>query len=136
VRNLMLSLRESGVTVLLSSHQLSEVEAVCDEVTILNAGLVAAKGDLDRLLNVEGRTSIRARGLGEALPPALSALAGSVAASGGVWVFSVADAAVRAAVDAIDDAGGRVESISPMRDSLEDYFARLLLEPGETTEVS
>jgi len=116
------------VTVLLSSHQLSEVETVCDEVTILNAGRVAAEGDLDTLLDIEGRTSIRARGLGDALPPALSQLAGSIAASGGVWVFSVADDSVRAAVDAVDDAGGRVEAIAPMRDSLEDYFARLLAE--------
>lgn len=128
VRNLMLSLRDSGVTVLLSSHQLSEVETVCDDVTILNAGRVAAKGDLDALLDIEGRTSIRARGLGDELPPALAQLAGSVAASGGVWVFSVADEAVRAAVDAVDDAGGRIEAIAPMRDSLEDYFARLLTE--------
>lgn len=126
VRNLMLSLRDAGVTVLLSSHQLSEVEAVCDEVTILNAGVVAAKGDLDQLLNLEGRTSVRARGLGDALPPAVAAHAGSVAVSGGVWVFSVMDDAVRVVVDAVDDAGGRIESVMPMRDSLEDYFSRLL----------
>ncbi|MHB1451893.1 MAG: ABC transporter ATP-binding protein [Coriobacteriia bacterium] len=130
IRNLMLELRESGVTVLLSSHQLSEVEAVCDDVTIMNAGIVAAEGDLDTLLNVEGRTSIRARGLGDALPAAVAAEAGSVAASGGVWVFSVADGAVRRAVDAIDDAGGQVVSIAPVRDSLEDYFARLLANSG------
>lgn len=128
VRNLMLSLRDSGVTVLLSSHQLSEVETVCDEVTILNAGRVAAKGDLNALLDVEGRTSIRARGLGDTLPASLSALSGNVAVSGGVWVFSVADGAVRAAVDAVDDAGGQIEAVAPMRDSLEDYFARLLAE--------
>lgn len=128
VRNLMLSLRDAGMTVLLSSHQLSEVEAVCDEVTILNAGVVAAKGDLDRLLNLEGRTSIRARGLGDVLPPAVAAHAGSVAVSGGVWVFSVTDDAVRGVVDAVDDAGGRIESVMPMRDSLEDYFSRLLTE--------
>lgn len=127
IRNLMLSLRDSGVTVLLSSHQLSEVEAVCDEVTILNGGVVAAKGDLDSLLNIEGRTSIRARGLGDTLPSSLAGLADSVAASGGVWVFSVADDAVRAAVDAVDDAGGRVEAVMPLRDSLEDYFSRLLV---------
>jgi len=126
VRNLMLSLREAGVTVLLSSHQLSEVEAVCDEVSILNAGRVAAEGDLDALLNVEGRTSIRARDLGAELPAPVAAFASSVAVSGGVWVFSVADGALRAAIDAIDDAGGRVVSVAPMRDSLEDYFARLL----------
>jgi ABC-2 type transport system ATP-binding protein len=128
VRNLMLSLRDEGVTVLLSSHQLSEVETVCDDVTIMNAGRVAAEGDLDALLNTEGRTSIRARVPGDALPREVASLAGSVAVSGGVWVFSVADASVRSAVDAVDDAGGQVLAVAPVRDSLEDYFARMLAE--------
>ena len=39
IRNLMLELRDEGATILLSSHQLSEVETVSDEVTILNRGL-------------------------------------------------------------------------------------------------
>lgn len=134
VRNLMLELRESGVTVLLSSHQLSEVEAVCDDVTIMNAGLVAAEGDLDALLNVEGRTSIRVRGLEGGLPARVAELAGEVAVAGGVSVFSVADGTVRAVIDAVDDAGGRVVSVTPVRDSLEDYFARLLATTAEGGE--
>jgi ABC-2 type transport system ATP-binding protein len=126
VRNLMLELRDAGVTVLLSSHQLSEVETVCDDVTIMNAGRVAAEGDLDALLNIQGRTSVRVRVPGDALPPSVAALAENIAASGGLWVFSVPDEAVRTVVDAIDEAGGRVVSVMPLRDSLEDYFARLL----------
>ncbi len=126
VRNLMLALRERGTTVLLSSHQLSEVETVCDHVTIMHRGLVAAEGDLDALLSIEGRTSIRARDLGERLPDMVAGHARDVAAAGGLWVFSVADEAVRPVVDAIDDAGGRVVSVAPMRDSLEEYFSRLL----------
>jgi len=125
VRGLMLDLREQGTTVLLSSHQLSEVEAVCDRVTILNAGIVAAEGHIDELLNVGGQTSVRVRGLSE-LPGPVQTLATEVAVSGSVWVFSVADDAVRKVVDAIDDAGGTVLSIMPKRESLEDYFARLI----------
>ncbi len=125
IRNLMLELRENGTTVLLSSHQLSEVEAVCDRVSILNAGKVAAEGHIDELLNISGQTSIRVRGLDE-LPAAVNALAGDVAVSGSVWVFSVEDSAVRSVVDAVDDAGGAVMSLAPKRESLEDYFARLI----------
>lgn len=133
MRNLMLSLREEGTTVLLSSHQLSEVEAICDRVTILNRGRVAAEGHIDDLLNVAGQTSMRVRGL-ETLPASLGTIVTDVAVSGGVSVFSVPDDQVRAAVDAIDDAGGRVESITPKRSSLEDYFARLLAETGESVD--
>lgn len=131
VRNLMLSLAEAGTTVLLSSHQLSEVEAVCDEVTILDRGTVAAEGRIDDLLNVAGRTSIRARGDAPALPADVQSLMEDVAVSGNVWVFAVPDAAVRAVIDSLDDAGWRIESVVPKRSSLEEYFAHLLERPAE-----
>lgn len=133
IRNLMLELRSEGVTVLLSSHQLSEVEAVCDRVSILNRGRLAAEGDINALLNVSGRTSVRAAGI-NALPVAVSSLAEDVAVTGGLLVFSVPTGATRAVVDAIDDSGGTIVSVMPKRDSLEDYFARLLeTTAGEVT---
>lgn len=135
VRNIMLELRAQGTSVLLSSHQLSEVEAVCDEVTILNRGTVAARGHIDDLLNVSGRTSVRARGQG-ALPDPVAELAEETVVDGGVVVFSVADANVRRVVDALDDAGWRAEALVPKRESLEDYFARLLDMPTEGGEAS
>ena len=44
VRDLLLSLRERGVAVLLNSHLIGEVERVCDRVVILDKGRVAASG--------------------------------------------------------------------------------------------
>jgi len=125
VRNLMLELRAAGTTVLLSSHQLSEVEAVCDEVTILNRGRVAARGHIDDLLNVAGSTSVRASGEGD-LPAAVAAVVSDTALSEGVSLFSVPDDRVRMVVDALDDAGWRIIGVAPKRDSLEDYFQRML----------
>jgi ABC-2 type transport system ATP-binding protein len=128
VRNLMVELKNAGATILLSSHQLSEVETISDEVTILNRGRVAARGDIHALLNVAGQTSVTARGEGE-LPQAVRAVTADVAVEGATSVFSVPDAEVRRVVDALDDAGWSVIAVSPKRASLEDYFARLL-EPG------
>ncbi|GAB4273382.1 MAG: ABC transporter ATP-binding protein [Coriobacteriia bacterium] len=130
VRNAILSLKEEGKTVLLSSHQLSEIEAVCDRVTILLRGKVAAEGRLDDLLNVEGQTSVTARGLPSELPEEVARLVTDHAVSGGMHVFSARDEDVRAVVDAIDDAGGTLVSVSPKRQSLEDYFDRLLRGEG------
>jgi ABC-2 type transport system ATP-binding protein len=127
VRNLMLSLKGEGKTVLLSSHQLSEVETVSDEVTILHLGRVAARGHIDDLLNVSGQTSIRAAGDGD-LPGAVAALVSDVAVSGSTVVFSVPDADVRAAVEGLYDSGWKIMQIQPKRASLEDYFAALLEE--------
>src|ERR671922_327595 len=44
VRSLLEELRRRGVAVLLNSHLLSEVELVCDRVTIIDAGRVVAAG--------------------------------------------------------------------------------------------
>ncbi|MHB9004705.1 MAG: ABC transporter ATP-binding protein [Coriobacteriia bacterium] len=126
VRSLILELREQGTTVLLSSHQLSEVEAVCDDVTILNRGLVAARGDIDALLNVAGQTSVTARSGAERLPDAIEPLITDVVFGSGTWVFSVPSHAVRAVVDALDDEGWAIIAVAPKRESLEDYFAGLL----------
>ena len=50
-------LRAAGRTVLLSSHILSEVEALCDRVTIIRAGRAAESGTFDELRHLT-RTSV------------------------------------------------------------------------------
>lgn len=132
VRNLMLDLRDKGTTILLSSHQLSEVEAVSDEVTILRRGSVAARGHIDDLLNVSGQTSIKALGEGE-LPAKVAPKACDVAVKGSTSVFSLPDDAVRDAVVALYDAGWRIVSLQPKRASLEEYFSSLLEDVGPTS---
>ena len=135
IRNLMLELKDQGATILLSSHQLSEVETVSDEVTILNRGRVAARGHIDDLLNVADETSISARGTGD-LPAGVAELVRDEAVHGDSSVFSVADEHVRRVVDLLDDGGWKLLSVSPKRDSLEDYFARLLGESDEDGEAA
>ena len=66
-------LRHDGTTVLLSSHILSEVEALCDRVTIIRAGRTVESGALADLRHLT-RTSIDAELAGT--PPALAGLAG------------------------------------------------------------
>jgi ABC-2 type transport system ATP-binding protein len=50
VRDIILSLRDEGATVFFNSHLLSEVEAVCDSITIINNGVVAKSGQMNDLL--------------------------------------------------------------------------------------
>ena len=51
-------LRESGRTVLLSSHILAEVEALCDRVTIIRAGRAAETGTFDELRHLTRTTVV------------------------------------------------------------------------------
>lgn len=50
VRLLLRALGDQGVTVLLSSHLLGEVQQVCDTVTIISRGRVVAAGDVSDVL--------------------------------------------------------------------------------------
>ena len=65
--------RRAGRTVLLSSHILAEVEALCDRVTIIRAGRTVESGSLDDLRHLT-RTSIAVETVEP--PDGLAALAG------------------------------------------------------------
>lgn len=65
--------RDRGQTVLLSSHILSEVEAVCDRVAMLRAGRIIEMGELDVLRSLAAlRVHARLKGA----PPDLSSVPG------------------------------------------------------------
>ena len=49
MRSLIKRLAESGLTVLLSSHDMDEVEEICDNVTIMRRGIVAYHGTIAEL---------------------------------------------------------------------------------------
>lgn len=51
VRNIILKLRNNGITVFLNSHLLSEVEKICDSIAIINKGKVIAKGKIEDFTN-------------------------------------------------------------------------------------
>lgn len=65
--------KRRGRTILLSSHVLSEVEAVCDRVSIIRAGRIAESGTLTELRHLT-RTEVRAEL--DAAPAGLDALSG------------------------------------------------------------
>jgi ABC-2 type transport system ATP-binding protein len=56
-QDLVRELRHAGRTVLLSSHILAEVEALCDRVTIIRAGRAAESGTFEQLRHLT-RTSV------------------------------------------------------------------------------
>ena len=69
VRSLLELLRERGVTVLLNSHLLSEVELVCDRVAIIARGSLVAAGspaELSRAGGVEVETAAGVRTFADA----------------------------------------------------------------------
>jgi len=53
VKDLILTLKKRGKTVLITSHLLSDMEDICDRVVILYGGRIRAEGSLNDLLQVE-----------------------------------------------------------------------------------
>jgi ABC-2 type transport system ATP-binding protein len=65
MKDLILKLRDEGKTILLCSHQLADVQDVCDRVAILHSGELKELGRVDSLLKVQDVTEIHASGLSE-----------------------------------------------------------------------
>ncbi|MFI6291414.1 ABC transporter ATP-binding protein [Nonomuraea sp. NPDC050790] len=122
VRDLLLSLKERQVAVLLNSHLIGEVERVCDRVVILDKGRVAASGTLTELL---GGRELRLR-LDGVTPQAevRLAAAGRVHRSGDAFTVELPTEQDPATVpDLVADLvalGVRVHAVEPGRVTLED----------------
>lgn len=58
IRDLILKLRERGITVFLCSHLLEQVQEVCDHVGIIFQGKMIREGRLDDLIAIEDQTEI------------------------------------------------------------------------------
>ena len=63
MKDLILALRDQGKTVLLCSHQLADVQDVCDRVAILYQGELKELGRVSDLLKVQDVTEVHADGL-------------------------------------------------------------------------
>ena len=58
IRDLILSLKARGITVLLSSHLLGQVQEICDRVGILANGVLVREGALNELLGVQNQSQL------------------------------------------------------------------------------
>ncbi len=118
---------DRGATVFFSSHILSQVEAVCDEVGILQAGKLVAEDTIDGLRTaIEAETTLTVavdRTPDEALA-AVRALAdvSSVSATGTTVTVQCADDAKMAVLRELEAAGATVEDFDLTKTTLEDLF--------------
>ncbi len=58
IRDLILDLKSRGITVLLSSHLLAQVQEVCDRVSILAHGVIVKEGRVEDLLTIGNQTEL------------------------------------------------------------------------------
>jgi ABC-2 type transport system ATP-binding protein len=58
IRDLILDFKARGITVLLCSHLLEQVQEICDRVGILHEGRLIREGRLDDLISIENQTEL------------------------------------------------------------------------------
>jgi ABC-2 type transport system ATP-binding protein len=129
MRALIRDLAGQGITVLLSSHLLGEVEELCNRVAIVRSGQVAYEGSLAELRRQAGtgyllRTTDdeRARRVGAA-QAGIEEIAD--APRGGLVFTAATEAAVGELTLALAESGALVLELSPRQATLEDLFFRL-----------
>lgn len=127
IQELILSLKQQGKTVFLSSHQLSDVELVCDRVAIINRGKIVRIGTLEELLH-EGRTVITLLKPASDLSAKLEPLAERVAVEGDqMRVYVDNEENVHSVLEAAKGSSTLV-SVLPQRQTLEDLFVEIVRE--------
>jgi ABC-2 type transport system ATP-binding protein len=127
MRALVKRLAGEGITVLLSSHLLSEVEELCNRVAIIRAGRIVFEGPLAELMatasagyRLRPTDLARARAICLAQPGIHD-----VTSDDGALRFSADEEAVAALSIALGEAGVGVTALVPEAASLEELFLGL-----------
>jgi ABC-2 type transport system ATP-binding protein len=119
IRDLLNGLTDTGVTVFINSHLLSEVEAFCDYVAILRRGELALEGRITDLIAGGGY-----RITASDVPEGLLLPRSFVRAGDGIEVSAGSREEANNLIDMLRSAGAMIESVSASSSSLEELFVQ------------
>jgi ABC-2 type transport system ATP-binding protein len=131
VRDFILELKKERRTIFINTHNLVEVQRICDRIGILKTRLVAVGATRELLGSLWGRkTVIELAQVNDAVMAAVKRLTSKVVLDGNRLVVDVGDPAAEnpGIVDAIVAAGGRVQFVTELLPSLEEVYLRLVRE--------
>ena len=124
--------KESGTTVVLSSHDMDVIEDLCDRVVIMNEGRIVADDTVENLLDLFRTQTYAVRVEDEISPETRDSLEGRFAAidferrsDGERFAVSVTGGEFYDLVDALRDAGLRIASVNAVEPDLEDVFLEI-----------
>jgi ABC-2 type transport system ATP-binding protein len=129
VRDLILEERQRGRTIFFSTHILSDVETLCDEVIILRSGEVVVAGPIRQLLRSEVlRHDVILAAVSDALRQRLSEQGHTLEERPGVVVIGAeGDEALKRVLTEALAHEAQVVEVTPRRETLEDLFMRRAL---------
>lgn len=122
IRDLILQFRDEGRTVFISSHELSEVERICDRVAIINRGIIAKQGKLEELLR-GSRVEVIAENVQRGFAEGIKDPDTTVSFHDGRLIVDLPEQVdLNALIDSVRTSKGTIVSIIPRRKRLEDLF--------------
>lgn len=124
---LLLELKQHGLTIFFSSHHLSEIEKICDSVAVIHRGTLRASGSLDELLGDGKRRTVKVK----SGPAELDGQLWQVA-SDGTATCSIPSEESGPLLDTLRARGIEILEIRSERQSLDTLFHRLTPETEET----
>ena len=129
MRALIRRLADQGITVLLSSHLMAEVEELCDRVAIIGSGRVLHEGALDELIaSTSGRYELRTTD--DIYATEIAKHYGDVAEIPGGLSFSGDERAAAELSVALGLAGVGITALVPRKATLEELFFRMTEGPS------
>ncbi|BFI95618.1 MAG: ABC transporter ATP-binding protein [Rhodanobacter sp.] len=129
-------LRESGVTIVLTTHYIEEAEEMADRVGVINKGELILVEEKAALMHKLGRKQLRLQLHDplDAVPAALAAHRLELAAGGNELVYTYDSQGERTGITALladlAAAGIRFRDLSTRQDTLEQIFLQLVKEGG------
>ena len=125
VRDLMEQLKQEGKTVFFSTHILSDAEALCDRVAIINKGEVIRVGTVEDLTSsVGGKVEVIWQGT--QIPASIRALGAECHLAADTVRAIIDEKQQDAAIDALRRERLKLVAVTPVRTSLETYFVEKL----------
>jgi ABC-2 type transport system ATP-binding protein len=123
MRELVKRLASEGITILLSSHILAEVEELCNRVAIIRSGRIIYEGLLEALLQsaAEGYR-LKATDPERARAVLLARGVEGVNLAGGELRFQADEATVEAVTVSLGEAGIGISALVPLTATLEELF--------------
>ncbi len=136
VKDIIVEERQNGRTIFFSTHILSDVETLCDEVTILRKGQIVVRGSLDTLLRKETqRVTVILKGASDSFEAHCREEGHKVERLGDRLHLEIEGGAqVQPFLKTAIENGVEIEAVTPRHETLEDLFVREAITGADSAE--
>ncbi len=126
IRELVLELKRSGVTLFVNSHLLLEVELMCDRVVIMDKGRILREGTIEDLTPSTGVVRFEIGAPREDLDRVLAGVGRALRVDGASFQLTIEKKELDLAIDRLRAAGVSIRAVEPRRVNLEEAFLELV----------